>query len=88
VLLLDEPAGGLDSVESHWLGERLREIRDSGVTILMVEHDMSLVLSLCDRITVLNFGEVIATGTPAEIRAHPGVASAYLGTVHAEEVPA
>jgi ABC-type branched-subunit amino acid transport system ATPase component len=75
-------------VESHWLGERLREIRDSGVTILMVEHDMSLVLSLCDRITVLNFGEVIASGTPAEIRADPAVASAYLGTAHAEEVPA
>jgi ABC-type branched-subunit amino acid transport system ATPase component len=88
VLLLDEPAGGLDTVESHWLGERLKLIRDAGVTILMVEHDMSLVLSLCDEIHVLNFGEVIAEGTPAEIRRHPKVASAYLGTTHAEEVSA
>jgi ABC-type branched-subunit amino acid transport system ATPase component/branched-subunit amino acid ABC-type transport system permease component len=86
VLLLDEPAGGLDTVESHWLGERLRDIRDSGVTILMVEHDMSLVLSLCDEIYVLNFGEIIAHGTPAEIRANRKVAQAYLGTTHAEEV--
>ena len=72
----------------HWLGERLRVIRDSGVTILMVEHDMSLVLGLCDRIHVLNFGQVIASGTPAEIRSDPAVATAYLGSTHAEEVPA
>ena len=86
VLLLDEPAGGLDTNESHWLGERLRNIRDSGVTILLVDHDMSLVLGLCDTIHVLNFGKVIASGTPAEIRADRGVAAAYLGTTHAEEV--
>ncbi|WP_264764182.1 ABC transporter permease subunit [Frankia tisae] len=88
VLLLDEPAGGLDTVESHWLGQRLRDIRASGVTILMVEHDMSLVLSLCDEIHVLNFGKVIAHGTPADIRSHPAVAQAYLGSTHAEEVSA
>jgi ABC-type branched-subunit amino acid transport system ATPase component len=88
VLLLDEPAGGLDTNESHWLGERLRNIRDAGVTILLVDHDMSLVLGLCDTINVLNFGKVIASGTPAEIRADRGVAAAYLGTTHAEEVPA
>jgi ABC-type branched-subunit amino acid transport system ATPase component/branched-subunit amino acid ABC-type transport system permease component len=86
VLLLDEPAGGLDTSESHWLGERLRNIRDSGVTILLVDHDMSLVLSLCDQIHVLDFGHVIATGTPAEIRADRRVAEAYLGSTHAEEV--
>ncbi len=86
VLLLDEPAGGLDTTESHWLGERLRNIRDSGVTIMLVDHDMSLVLGLCDQIHVLNFGQIIASGTPAEIRADRRVAEAYLGTTHAEEM--
>jgi ABC-type branched-subunit amino acid transport system ATPase component len=82
VLLLDEPAGGLDSHESQWLGMRLRAIRDSGVTILIIDHDMHLVLNLCDRIYVLNFGEVIAGGTPAEVRADARVAAAYLGAAH------
>lgn len=84
MLLLDEPAAGLDSTESRWLGDRLRAIRDSGITILMVEHDMGLVLSLCDRIHVLNFGKLIASGTPSEIRANPQVSRAYLGSTHAE----
>jgi ABC-type branched-subunit amino acid transport system ATPase component len=88
VLLLDEPAGGLDTRESHWLGQRLRAIRDSGITILMIDHDMSLVLSLCDEIQVLNFGRIIASGTPSQIRADRSVAEAYLGSTHAEEVPA
>ena len=61
VVLLDEPASGLDTGESQWLGERLRRIRDSGVTILMVDHDMHLVLNLCDQIQVLNFGVLIAS---------------------------
>jgi ABC-type branched-subunit amino acid transport system ATPase component/branched-subunit amino acid ABC-type transport system permease component len=88
VLLLDEPAGGLDATESLWLGDRLRDIRDSGVTIVLVDHDMNLVLSLCDRIHVLDFGREIAVGTPAEIRCDKRVTAAYLGTTHAEGVTA
>ena len=88
ILLLDEPAGGLDSAESRWLGDRLRDVRDSGVTILIVDHDMHLVLNLCDRIEVLNFGRLIASGPPASIRADRAVADAYLGSTHAAPVEA
>jgi ABC-type branched-subunit amino acid transport system ATPase component/branched-subunit amino acid ABC-type transport system permease component len=83
VLLLDEPAGGLDSIESQWLGDRLRSIRDAGVTIVLVDHDMELVLRLCDHIEVLNFGQIIACGPPASIRRDRAVAKAYLGNTHA-----
>ena len=83
VVLLDEPAAGLDSTESQWLGERLRSIRDAGVTVVMVDHDMGLVLDVCDRIIVLDLGRVIAVGTPAEIQSNPVVVKAYLGTTHA-----
>ena len=82
LLLLDEPAAGLDSTESLWLAERLRGVRDTGVTILLVDHDMSLVLNLCDSIDVLDFGALIATGTPDEIRTNPQVSTAYLGATH------
>ena len=82
LLLLDEPAAGLDSAESQWLAPRLRKVRDSGVTILLVDHDMNLVLNVCDRIHVLDFGIVIASGTPDEVRADPRVAEAYLGAGH------
>jgi sulfate-transporting ATPase len=82
LLLLDEPAAGLDSTESLWLADRLRSVRDAGVTILLVDHDMSLVLNLCDRIAVLDFGALIATGTPAEIRKNEQVSTAYLGVTH------
>jgi ABC-type branched-subunit amino acid transport system ATPase component len=85
VLLLDEPAGGLDSQESTWLGHRLRAIRDSGVTLLIIDHDMHLVLNLCDEIHVLDFGKIIAAGTPARIRTDRAVSAAYLGSTHAEE---
>src|SRR5262249_46383242 len=67
IVLLDEPAAGLDATESRWLGERLRAIRDAGTTIVMVDHDMGLVLDVCDRIVVLDLGKVVAVGTPAEI---------------------
>jgi ABC-type branched-subunit amino acid transport system ATPase component len=82
VLLLDEPAAGLDSTESLWLADRLREVRDSGVTILLVDHDMSLVLSLCETVEVLDFGALIARGTPEEIRTNQQVSTAYLGDTH------
>ncbi|MGH9135575.1 MAG: ABC transporter permease subunit [Acidimicrobiales bacterium] len=88
LLLLDEPAAGLDSRESVWLADQLRIVRDSGVTILLVDHDMSLVLELCDVIYVLDFGVLIAAGSPAEVRADPNVARAYLGESHLDEVPA
>jgi ABC-type branched-subunit amino acid transport system ATPase component len=82
LLLLDEPAAGLDSTESLWLAERLRAVRDTGVTILLVDHDMSLVLNLCDSINVLDFGALIAHGTPDEIRHNDVVSTAYLGATH------
>ncbi|PPJ25731.1 ABC transporter [Nocardia nova] len=83
IVLLDEPAAGLDSTESQWLGARLKAVRDAGVTVLMVDHDMELVLDICDRIVVLDLGRVIAQGTPEEIRSDPDVVRAYLGTTHA-----
>jgi len=85
VVLLDEPAAGLDSTESLWLGHRLRAIRDAGVTVVMIDHDMELVLAVCDRIVVLDLGKVIAIGTPDEIRNDPAVTSAYLGATHTGE---
>jgi ABC-type branched-subunit amino acid transport system ATPase component/branched-subunit amino acid ABC-type transport system permease component len=88
LLLLDEPAAGLDSTESLWLADRLRAVRETGVTILLVDHDMSLVLNLCDRIAVLDFGALIATGTPAEIRRNEQVSTAYLGVTHQRLVKA
>lgn len=80
LLLLDEPAAGLNSEESARLVELLRTIcRERGITILLVEHDMSVVMEASDRIVVLNFGERIAEGSPAEIRANASVIEAYLG---------
>ena len=76
ILMLDEPAGGLDSDEIRWLGTLIKEV---GTTVLLVEHHMDLVMSVCDEILVLDFGKPIALGTPSEISANPKVTEAYLG---------
>jgi ABC-type branched-subunit amino acid transport system ATPase component/ABC-type branched-subunit amino acid transport system permease subunit len=82
VLLCDEPAAGLDSAESRELGRHLRAVADCGVAIVLIEHDLSLVLDICDSVTVLDFGRLIAHGTPAEVRNDAAVLSAYVGEGH------
>ena len=79
LLLLDEPAAGLDTTESQLLGRRLRRFLDDGITMFLIDHDMGLVLSVCDYIYVLDFGRIIAEGTADEIRRNPKVVQAYLG---------
>jgi ABC-type branched-subunit amino acid transport system ATPase component/branched-subunit amino acid ABC-type transport system permease component len=81
IVMLDEPAAGLDETETRELARLIRRLADERrMGVLLVEHDVSLVMSTCDRIVVVDFGQVIATGTPAEIRDHPRVRAAYLGT--------
>ena len=80
LLLLDEPAAGLTGSEIAEFSERMREFRDQGGAMLLVEHDMSLVMTLCEYLFVLDFGKLIATGTPDEVRANPAVQAAYFGT--------
>jgi branched-chain amino acid transport system ATP-binding protein len=78
-ILLDEPAAGLNAVETRDLMRALKRLMRPGLVLLVVEHDMDLIMELCEQIYVLNFGRMIASGTPAEIRAHPDVIRVYLG---------
>ncbi len=80
LLLLDEPAAGMNDRETEHLRDDIRAIRDRGVTVLLVEHDMALVMSVSDHVVVLNFGQKLAEGSPAEMQRHPAVIESYLGT--------
>jgi branched-chain amino acid transport system ATP-binding protein len=79
LLLLDEPAAGMNEAETEDLLARIQDIRDMGQTIMLIEHDMNIVMGICDYISVLNFGSVIAKGTPGEIQTSEAVIEAYLG---------
>jgi len=83
LLLLDEPAGGLNPEETLGLAELIRKMVASGLTVCLIEHKMNMIMSLADKILVLSYGEKIAEGSPAEIRANPAVIDAYLGSDHA-----
>lgn len=84
LLLLDEPAGGVNPEETVGLATLIRKMVASGLTVCLIEHKMNMIMSLADKILVLSYGEKIAEGTPAEIRANPAVIDAYLGSDHAE----
>jgi branched-chain amino acid transport system ATP-binding protein len=84
ILLLDEPAAGMTGAEKDVIGGLIRTIRDQGITVFLVEHDMRVVMGLSDTVIVLNHGAVIAEGSPATVQSHPDVIRAYLGTTRAE----
>jgi neutral amino acid transport system ATP-binding protein len=85
VVLLDEPAGGVNPSLINEISARIRELNAAGTTFLIVEHNMDFVMGLCDRVTVLDYGTVVAAGPPAAIRQDPRVLDAYLGTAEEDE---
>jgi branched-chain amino acid transport system ATP-binding protein len=87
VLCLDEPAAGLDTEESQQLGRELRQVADAGTAMLLIDHDMGLVLGICDDVYVLEFGKLIAHGPPEAVRSDPAVIKAYLGSAAGEIAP-
>ncbi|ODN29718.1 ABC transporter ATP-binding protein [Fervidobacterium thailandense] len=84
IIMLDEPAAGLTDAETEMLKEKIRVIKNQGITVFLIEHDMRLVLDISDKVTVLNLGKKIAEGKPEEIVHHPEVIKAYLGTSYSE----